>query len=231
MDLEEVIGMAEESSPLEVSIPTPVLISLEGVEGYVKASLVGFLPGKYLIVAPPRMDPRIKQKLVEGVLVVTKYFYRGSVYAFQSHILGIITRPVTLLLLSYPQIVSRQEFRRTPRVECHIHAMVKIGETELNGIVVDISRNGCRVMFKPSSSQPLLDVDVESELFLEMSLDGSIAPITVRGVVRNKRIDKQMMSLGLEFRDVNSDVEGALSLFVGQVEEIDAIRERLDRES
>ena len=227
MDLEKIVEEAGESPSLVADIPTALLLKVQGVEANVKCNLVGMQPPLYLILAPPRLDPSVRQKMVPGASMVARYVYRGSIFAFQSQVVGTVEKPVSLLLASYPQIVSRQEFRKDKRFTCYLSAMAQMGDQAWRGAILDISKSGCRFLSKISQSNNPPDLEVEDSLTLNLNVGQTQAPLALPSVVRNNQADRQMVSLGLEFTDMGTDNEAALALFLGSLEEYISLAEKL----
>ncbi len=220
MDLENIVSQAQDQNTLEIDIPTKIVFQLNGVESFLKSELVGMDPDNYLIVKSPRGDLQIKNKIAPGNLVLVNYLYRGCVYTFQSHILGSAERPFNLFFLSYPKVVSRKELRRDKRVDCYLAATLNVNGETLHGAIVDISQSGCKfvcVYKVPSSQLPNLEVGQRVELTIDSAPDqGSFA-----AVMRNKRLDKKALSLGLEFQDLQRSQWSYIGDFVRSVEELE----------
>ena len=222
MELENLVSQAQENNQLEIDIPTKIVFQLSGVESFLKSELVGMDPDNYLIVKSPRGDLQIKNKISAGNLVLVNYMYRGCVYTFQSHILGSAERPFNLFFLSYPQVVSRKELRRDKRVDCYLSATLKVGDESLGGAIIDLSQSGCKyvsVYKVPSSQLPALEVGQK----LELSLDSAPDQGSFCAVMRNKRVDKQALTLGLEFQDLQRAQWSYIGEFVHSVEEVERV--------
>ena len=227
MDLEKIVEEAGESPTLAADIPTGLLLKVQGVEANVKCNLVGMQPPLYLILAPPRLDSSVRQKMVPGVSLVAKYVYRGSIFAFQSQVIGTVEKPVSLLLASYPQIVSRQEFRKDQRFTCYLSSMAQMGDQVWQGAILDISKSGCRFLSRITKSNNPPDLEVEDRLTLNLNVGQTQTPLALPSIIRNNQADRQMVSLGLEFTDMDTDNEAALTLFLGSLEEYTSLAERL----
>ena len=165
--------------------------------------------------------------MVPGASLVARYVYKGSIFAFQSQVLGTVEKPVSLLLASYPQIVSKQEFRKDKRFTCYISAMAQMGDQAWKGAILDISKSGCRFLSKITQSNNPPDMEVQDRLTLNLTVGQTQAPLALSSVIRNNQADRNMVSLGLEFTDMDTDNEAALALFLGSLEEYTSLAERL----
>ncbi len=225
MDLENIVSQVQDQNTLEIDIPTKVVFQLNGVESFLRSDLVGMDPDNYLIIKSPRGDLQIKNKISPGNLVLINYLYRGCVYTFQSHILGSAERPFNLFFVSYPKVVSRKELRRYQRVACYLAASLEVNGEELQGAIVDISQGGCKfvcVYRIPSSQLPHLEVGQPVQITIDSAPDqGSFT-----AALRNKRVDKRALSLGLEFQDLQRSQWTYIGDFVRSVEEVEQASRR-----
>ncbi|KMY65899.1 hypothetical protein AAU61_19930 [Desulfocarbo indianensis] len=220
MDLENIVSQAQENNKLEIDIPTKIVFQLNGVESFLKSELVGMDPDNYLIVKSPRGDLQIKNKISTGNLVLVNYLFRGCVYTFQSHILGAAERPFNLFFLSFPKVVSRKELRRDKRVDCYLSATVSVAGEGISGAIVDLSQSGCKFVsiYKvPSSQLPSMEVGQRLELKLESAPEQGSFGV----VMRNKRLDKKALTMGLEFQELQRAQWSYIGEFVHSVEEVE----------
>jgi c-di-GMP-binding flagellar brake protein YcgR len=218
MDLEKVVDEFGSSNRLEVDVPTSLVIQIDGVEGYLKTKLVGMEPENFLIIASPRANLTVRDRLTSGNSVVISYLHRGSLFSFQSHVLNVIDTPYKLIFISYPKIISRKELRKTERVDCYLTGLAKIKDKELKGIIVDISNNGCRLVIrKDGTGARKINADPGDNLLLSISGGAEDGSIDFSCVVRNKKDDTQMISLGLEFAEMQEEQKGFVSDIINEL--------------
>jgi c-di-GMP-binding flagellar brake protein YcgR len=214
MDLERVVDEFGSSTRLEVDVPTSLVIQLDGVEGYLKTKLVGMEPENFLIIAAPRANLTVRDRLTPGNTVVISYLHRGALFSFQSHVLNVIDTPYKLIFISYPKIISRKELRKTERVDCYLTGLAQIKDKELKGIIVDISNNGCRLVIrKDETGARKINADPGDNIPLNISGGAKDDNIDFSCIVRNKKDDTQMISLGLEFTEMEEEQKS----FVGDI--------------
>jgi c-di-GMP-binding flagellar brake protein YcgR len=230
MELEELLKQMGGSDQLQVDIPCKLLLSLEGVESNLHATLVGMETAKYLIISTPQIDARVRGKFQPGVPMVVKYLYAGSIFAFQSTVLSAVNKPFNLTFSTFPKIVSRHELRKADRAECFLPAAIQLGEANLAGSIIDISTGGCRFVCKKRASAkvPQLTADAEFEIYFKLGSKTSAQK--VKGVARSILNERDMVAVGIEFMDVSPEQNFSLSKFVRESLDIVELKERLRRQ-
>ncbi|ADK83613.1 type IV pilus assembly PilZ [Desulfarculus baarsii DSM 2075] len=203
MDIEALINETDGLTKLEIALGDRLLLRLEAIEGFLKTDLVGLAQDQYLIVDMPKGGPAIRNKFYEGTTVLVRYLHAGAIFAFQSNVLGTTDKPVKLVFLSYPQIVSRQELRREARMECYLSAAADLGQGQLiNGAVLDISPSGCRFAAK-FKGRPA--VEIGGEVIIGMKLSDGEKARRCAGTLRSLSQSNGMAFLGVQFRDLDED--------------------------
>lgn len=157
------------------------LLALETTKSKWSTTLVGARPGRYIIVEMPKMGGA-PVKLDDGTHWAVNFISKGSVYSFNTEVLGYTYRIVPLLFLSYPREVEVANLRNEKRYPVNIPAVSKITsvppeqreapeeddkpawpEGEVNTLVVDLSEGG----FMMISPEPLpIEATVESTFHL-----------------------------------------------------------------
>jgi c-di-GMP-binding flagellar brake protein YcgR len=220
MDLEQLVKEANTGAQLVIDLPTSVVLKLPNVEAPVKSELLGMDPDRFLIMKEPKGDTNIKSKLEKGVTLVVNYMHRGAIYTFQSTILVPRLEPVSLILLSFPQVVSRRELRRDQRVDCFITAKVATGKASFRGAVVDISRSGCRFVCTDRAAFKNLDLAVGDPVQVQLLGVDQGTDTPMKGSLRNKTHDSRAVALGVEFQDLEPDQEESLEGLVQGMDEV-----------
>lgn len=165
------------------------------------SEIIGFKPGKYLLLKP---DDSISERLLlSGLTVVSRCLVEDPVaacLAFKSELLHLIRLPERLLALSFPSNVQRYDLRRVKRIQTKIQANIKI-DTDTSGLdytgaVVDASSKGCRFVF---DDETLVDskVNLVSVCLTVAMPDGSA--FTLSGEIRNSRKEKSRLCVGILF--------------------------------
>ena len=215
MDLEQIVEKVDAGRKVNAPVGTEFLLSPEGMNSRFKSILVGIGFDSYLIVTTPQMTGSAN-KLSIGAKTLVRYMAEGSVHGFEATILGNVVRPVRLTFLSYPKFVQSHNLRRYPRAACHIPAVALAGDREYLGLIVDLSRSGCRFSFRVSGdSGSLLASDQGVEL--RFQLPGLKDNYGIRGTVRNLSRDDSQAALGVEFHENDEEILLQVNRFVERI--------------
>ncbi len=193
------------STRLNIELGNHVLIKLPDMEATIKTALIGLEPQQYLIVRIP-LGVEIQKQLARHKKISVSYVSLGTTYGFDAEVLGITSDPVHLLFLSYPDVVTEQDQRLTPRVSCHVPASAVINQTRLNGIITDMSHKGCRFVVRIPAKITPYQVRILTDVNLSFALHGIDGSEELLGIVRNTSIDRFRIALGIEFEKLSSDM-------------------------
>lgn len=222
MDIETLISENDGLTKLEIGLGDRLLLKLDTIEGFLKTDMVGMMQNQYLIVDMPKGGPAVKNKFFEGNTVLVRYLHAGAIFAFESHVLGVVEKPVRLVFLSYPQIVSRQELRQEERMECYLNAAADLGQGQLvNGAILDISPSGCRFAGKVKSRP---SVEVGAEVVVGIKLGDGEKARRCPGTLRSLSQSNGMMIMGVQFQDLDEDSHVRIRTLVATLSEFAAAK-------
>jgi hypothetical protein len=174
--------------------------------------LVGLEAPHYLILRKPLARPPHRFKA--GREVVVRYIHNAEVYRFRATVTGQVDEPAELLFLSYPDLVEDGEQRNQARINCEIPATASIDEALLNGLITDISQQGCRFIVNlPGNIRPC-QVKVLTDVNLSIALGNEAPPQELCGRVRNTNIDRFRIALGIEFEKLSDRIADGLKAYV-----------------
>lgn len=193
------------STRLNIELGDYLLLEIPGTESTVKTALIGIEPQQYLIVRIP-IGSEVQDKFSKAETLDVTYISLGTTYGFTAKLLGITEIPVKLLFLSYPSVVVEKDQRESPRVNCHIPATAIINDTPLNGIITDMSHNGCRFVVRIPIKITPYQVRILTDVHLSFALHGIDGSEELLGVVRNTSIDRFRIALGIEFENLTNDI-------------------------
>src|SRR5208283_2410937 len=134
-----------------IELGANLLIQLPDDTTRLKATLVGMKLDEYLIIQMPAI-PGISSRLQKGIDIVKRYVMNGCVYGFVSSILSTISSPALICFTSYPEYVEMVNMRKEKRLDCFFPASSKVNQLVLNGAIVDICSEGCRLVLDDESS-------------------------------------------------------------------------------
>jgi c-di-GMP-binding flagellar brake protein YcgR len=195
---------------LSIELGNNLLIKVPDMDACIKSSLIGLEPQQYLIVNIP-LGSDLENQLKNHKKLNVTYMSLGTTYGFDSDVLGVTKKPAKLLFLSYPDAVIEKDQRETQRVSCHIPATAIIKETRLNGIITDMSPNGCRFVVRIPAKITPYQVRILTDVHLSFALHGIDGSEELSGVVRNTSIDRFRISLGIEFENISDETQNKLS--------------------
>jgi len=108
-----------------VSGTTIRLAALEITKSRWSTMLIGARPGRYLMVEMPNAGG-LPVKLDEGTYWSANFISRGSVYSFNTEVLGATFRPAPLLAFSYPEEAEVAVLRTVKRYPVNIPVVSKV---------------------------------------------------------------------------------------------------------
>lgn len=218
--MEELEGILElnKTEGIYIDIGTRVYLEIEGVNFSVTSIFVGLLTNEFMIVTLPKRYKSVKNKLFPGNKMVVKYLYDGSVFAFQTSVMEIITKPIRALAVEYPKVVQRRELRVVKRNQVVIPGRVEAKQTEFPVVLNDVSKKGCRFKYidDKTSMTPLRENDI---LRVYCQFPGVTEEVGAMACVRNVIREKNQLIIGAEFQDVSKTFLNPLMHFLFSIED------------
>lgn len=218
--MEELEGILElnKSEGVYIDIGTRVYLEIDGVNFSVTSIFIGLLADEFMIVTLPKRYKSVKNKLFPGNKMVVKYLFEGSVFAFQTSVMEIITTPIRALAIEYPKVVQKRELRVVKRNHVVIPGRVEAKQTEFSVVINDISKKGCRFKYidKKGAMNPLRDGDI---LRIYCQFPGVSEEIGAMALVRNASREKEQLIIGAEFEDPSKAFLNPLMHFLFSIED------------
>jgi hypothetical protein len=200
---------------LDIQVNHPVLTRI-------KVTLVGYEAGKYILLKYPNSKAgSFKDVLVEGNVLIVRYLLegdKGECVAFRSSIKHIIQYPERFLVIEYPKRVENRQLRLHQRVLTHLPAEIALpndnleNDAKLSGLIVDISQQGCRFVFKSDNEK----VNVKkTDIHVYINTPGQLEPTCINAEVCNSRFENGRVYVGIKFIEHNGNVSQLMeSLFI-----------------
>lgn len=131
----------------------------------------------------------------------------GRVFAFETEVVDVFLQGSKLLISSYPKQIQVRSLRKEPRYPCAIPGKLTIGESSLEGIMVNFSTGGglYQLTAEPDAElfQQAKEEDQEAVLSLQLPFDEQ--PAELKSKVRSLALaDKQV---GLAFSDGKESIQ------------------------
>lgn len=131
--------------------------------------------------------------------MVVRYLFRGSIFAFRSYVMAVLTLPDPLLFLGYPSRVEEHNIRSAPRLELLMPTLVEWASEDTSiATLVDVSRTGCQVLLATSqlgNENPRQGESVR----VHCRAPGMDADTIVSGSIQRLTQDSERVALGIVF--------------------------------
>jgi len=221
-DPDDIASRPEKSIPLQIlknkdfclEIGIRLLMDFDGLSITFRSTLVGIEHGKYLLLKAPSSFGGVDQDLfnVDGLTIKT--LYKGTIYAFRSRVLGVISEPSKLMFIEYPKRIEHHELRSHKRFKCSIVAQAEVDQEERGGVIENISKGGCRCVIETFSTdkKPLNDV-LNDTIAFRCRFPGSEGEVGVMGEIKNANRKSGEMAVGIQFLHLDSMDEVRNSIY------------------
>ncbi|NIA09116.1 MAG: hypothetical protein GWP10_05010 [Nitrospiraceae bacterium] len=202
---------------ISIELGTQLQINIAGVDFKLKSTLIGIKPDKYLIIEAPLTSPygNIGHKFFQGNKIIVRYLYKGTVFGFQSELIEEMYVPLRLLFIKYPVIIEEHNLRVQKRIDCFLPIKIKFKDKIKEGIILDISEGGCCcVSKKAATDKELISVQIDEEVTLKCQFPGIEGEQAISGKVKTIKRDKQQMTLGVMFSEIDPKIKDAIAQYV-----------------
>ncbi len=183
---------------LEIGIR--LLIEFDNMDLTFHSTLVGIEHGKYLLLkAPAPFESFVRDKVKVGELIV-KSLYRGTIYAFRSRLMAVISKPSRLMFIQYPERIEHHELRAHKRFRCSIVAQAQVEDTERGGVIENISMGGCRCTIERRVKDKTHGGTLLNQaLPFRCRFPGTLEEVRFTAQVKNVQTKSDEVSVGVEF--------------------------------
>ncbi len=188
-----------------LEIGSKLLIDFDDQPVSFQTTLVGIEHGKYLLLKVPGLLDRMGQDHFKIKDLVIKSLYKGTIYAFRSKLMGIISKPSKLMFIEYPQKIEHHELRAHRRFKCSVVAQTEVECEERGGVIENISKGGCLCIIEASSTDKNLPPNRLNQGLLNHTLPfrcrfpGSKQDIRFQGEIKNTRKKSDEIAVGVQF--------------------------------
>jgi c-di-GMP-binding flagellar brake protein YcgR len=209
-------------SPLRALIPgCIILVEFEGLCGRYPCTLADLtLEGELVVQVPHSVT--IRHPLRPGDTVVVRGAFDGTLYGFRTQVKQHVFRPQPVMVLARPTDVGMQRLRRNDRVPCLIPATATVGGQRLSGMIIDLSRGGCRFLCETAADPPE-PIAEETEITLCFPLFRMGEQQTATGTLRSATAADGTLRLGVEFGELAASVIATIETYIAGL--IDLVEE------
>jgi len=192
------LGLMQAGSVITIDIATPA-----GQKGKFRTIFVGYLPKKYVLVQFPdsKKMGNFGQFITQGVGVTVRGLIEGQegcVAAFVTSIKQTLQLPSKLIVLDFPKTISMQSLRKSIRIDTDISSKVRIDKNVWEGMITDISSNGCQVLVNNGE-----EISLAKDKAITIVIDsyGDLSNIKVSGQICSIKPVTNGVSLGIKFSE------------------------------
>lgn len=182
--------------------------------------LIGYLPGKGVLVTPPVAAGKVA-RLVGGQKLTARLMVANGMCVFSASVETLTVSPYPILHLSYPKSVSFKGVRNATRVDVRLAVQAKnesaLEASDISGVIADISVTGARLEL----SKAIGDVGDQLVLCADIDIGPMRRTLQVAAVIRSRierstrEYDEKLPAVyGLEFIEKNEDRLLALYAYV-----------------
>lgn len=197
---------------LTISPNTELRVSCPPKQGTYASSFVTAIGYEHLLIRiPPVAD--IKRIAQMRSVVRVCYVHEGAAYRFDTRVNDLLTRPVFMLALEFPDTVLTLSSRRHERYTCSIPARIIQNEREMGCYVVNISESGCLLKGKRRDTA-LFDPDKPAMLAMATTRFNDIL-INIKTHYHTD--DRYHRTFGCEFQSRLASVNKELALYVEDI--------------
>lgn len=134
---------------LQVGVRLQLLLHGDGEPSPHYSTLIGYVPGEFLLAKLPRQNGR-SPALREGDRLTVRVFSGISVYSFCCHIESVLQSPRSYMHLSFPIKIEAVELRKEVRVKVRLPMQILTDAKRLlidaQASATDLSVGGARVL-------------------------------------------------------------------------------------
>jgi c-di-GMP-binding flagellar brake protein YcgR len=199
-----------------VGLGAQMQIQLAGLSAGLKCFLVGMETDQYLLVRFPVVSG-VLNRLHEGNRATVRCIYAGTVYGFYCNVVNHVAKPAPLVFLSYPAAIEVLNLRKSERVDCFVPVIATVREAAYEGIILDISVDGCRFVIENAPERGMPQILMDEILSMAFQLSSSAPSLGAMGKVKNLAQDSHGLTLGVSFEEPEGALLKGIEGFVGRV--------------
>jgi len=192
-------------TPFSLEIGCRLLIDFDDLAVSFRSALVGIEHGKYLLIKSPSPFGKIDHDQFKVKDMIIKSLYKGTIYAFRSRLMSVISEPSELMFIAYPKKIEHHELRSHKRFKCSIVAQAQVNDQERGAVIENISKGGCLCVIEALAREDNPAGLLNNTIPFRCHFPGSKGEIRFLGEIKNSRKKTDEIVVGLKF--VNPDDE------------------------
>lgn len=205
------------------SIPVPIggelMAEIPNMKLRLKISLVGMEEGQFLIakLSPNDLLGTFRSESIRERDIRMSYLQGDKVYGFETQVLNVVSSTSRMFFVSYPKKVEHVRTRESSRYDCMLPAMTMIGHEIAEMVIVDISKDGCQCIIRPSFSRDdsmYGHLGVDKKIDMRVQFPGSEYKRNLAGKIRTVSVDVDKIMLGVRFDEMAPEVAAEFHKFL-----------------
>jgi hypothetical protein len=196
-----------------------IQLKVDGIGFPLQSSFVGMETDEYLIIKTPSQFASVQYKMEPGVDMIVRYLYHGTVFGFQTKLIEAISKPARLIFLEYPKIIEHHDLRQQKRAHSLFPASIRIRGVTNNGVIIDISKHGCRCHILQNNAAHLPPAQIDDEVSLTCKFPGIEGDHEILGVIRNLKRSRKELSIGMQFSQIELELHELIIRYIYAVED------------
>jgi len=212
-------------SIFEIRPGLQLILSITGFDDRVRTACVGHERGRYFLMRLPSAAtqglPGLYEYLYQGNMATVSYLHDGNIWGFSTRIQSYALRPYPLLFADFPARIDSHNLRKESRIECLFPVQIQAGAVQGQAMLLDISRNGCRLACDPSD--PLARLAVGDTVEMECAIFNATGAQSLGCQVRGAQSSGGRTTLGLAFTSVpeavGRSIDGYLRTVAGLLDD------------
>ena len=123
-------------------------------------------------------------------------------------------RTISNYVLVLPTSIEDHNMRRSERVNCYLPALLTVDRSEHEGIISNISIDGCRFQ---TNTGTLMYINLDEDVSVFCYLMGIAERQVLKGNVRSSVMEQKQAQLGIEFANLDNNKVTNISRYIQNV--------------
>ncbi len=137
----------------------------------------------------------------------------GEVIAFKVRVLRVINSPLPMVITTFPSALQKLGLRSQKRAISGVPTDVVLDDQdnrELEGLIVDISKSGCKLLVPFQTTLQVIEIDESVTLCVEIAE----RTLLLGGQVKNVKMENDYQAYGVQFEDIDNQLERLLERYM-----------------